>query len=356
MENSNEGKYLLDFLTKKSNIDSEIYVSGILGCGATFDDICIKSVPSELYVDGDKDVVEMDRNSFSASPMNKLFVTGSLIEQILKLGNNFAGVEKSNNIIDRHNAYISNSKYNDKKCNVIKSLDGESIFIHGFVIGDNNKIVACEDFGFTSNLYSYLEQFADENNFAPLVTMLKDGNGKIIYKSSLHNYRNELKVQFQVSKLSKLIKIYTEWNGQFDRKFRNGNLSYDNAIKFASQIVMYSKYIKAIEDKAFSNYSIDFDKINGTYPSNGVITDYVGTAAYWTYMFNGAKSFKIDGEEIFKPYEQVNDIVDYFKTYDINNSSDIITDAQTIAFNSLTNEIRSNQINNNKTYIKRNNH
>lgn len=356
MQNSNEGKKLFNFLTKEFNIDSKIYVSGILGCGATFDNTCIKSIPSELYVDGDKDIIEMDRNSFSASPMNKLFVTGSLIEQILKLGNNFASIEKSNNLIDRHNAYIRNSKYNDKKCNVVQSFDGKSIFIHGFVIDDNNKIIACEDFGFTSNLYSYLDQFADENNFAPLVTMLKDGNGNVIYMSPLHNYRNDFKVQFQVSKLSKLIKIYTEWYSQFDRKFRNDNMSYENAIMFATQILMYSKYLIAIQDKAFLNYSIDFNGKKGTYPSKGVITDYVGVAAYWTYLFNEAKNFKINGEEIFKPYEQVNDIVEYFKTYDKNCISDIITDAQTIAFNSLTNRICSNQINNNKTYIKRNNH
>lgn len=356
MQNSYEGKYLLNYLTNELNIDSEIYVSGILGCGATFDNLCIKSVPTELYVDGNKDEVKKDRIGFSTSPMKELFLEGSLIEQILKLANNFTSIEESNNIIDRHNAFVRNSKYTDRRCNVIKSDNEESIFIHGFVLDGNNKIITCEDFGFTSNLYGYLDQFADESNFAPLVTMVKDSNGKVIYESPLHNGRTNLKEQFQMSKLSKLIQIYDEWNGQFDKEFRNGNMSYENAIKFATQIIMYSKYIKAIENKAFSKYSFDFGKITGSYPSSGVITDYIGATAYWTYMFNNAKSFKIDGEEVFKPYEEVNNIIEYFKTYSTDKVSDIITDAKTTAFNSITSKIRNTQVGSNKTYIKRHNH
>lgn len=357
MQNNNEERNLLDYLINNADIDSELYVSGIIGCGATFDDVCIKSIPNEMFNEDEKNVINKNRSSFSASPMNGLFLDGSLIEQILKLNNNFLSVKESRSIIDKHNAFIRNSKYIDKTFNIIKSEDEESIFIHGFVLDGNKKIIACEDFGFTRNIYSYLDQFADENNFAPLVTMVKDGNDNVIYKSSLHNYRNNLKEEFQVSKLSKLIKIYTEWYGQFDRKFRNGNMSNENAIKFATQILMYSKYLIAIQNDAFSKYSIDFNtKKSITYPSNGVITDYVGAAAYWTYLFNSAKSFKINNEEIFRPYEEVNNIVEYFKTYDSNNNSDIITDAQTIAFNALTNKIHISQVSTNKKYLKRNNH
>lgn len=355
MGNNAEEKRLLNFLMNSVDIDSELYVSGILGCGATFDDVCIKSIPNEMFDEKDKNVINTNRSSFFASPMNGLFVEGSLIEQILKLNKNFKGVEESQNIIDRHSAFIRNNQYTDRSFNIIKSDDNDSMFIRGFVLDSNKKIITCEDFGFTKDIYSYLDIFADENNFAPLVTMVKDSNGNVIFESSLHNYRNNLREEFQVSKLSKLIKIYTEWYAQFDRKFRNGNMSYENAIKFATQILMYSKYLKTIQNNALSKYSIEFN-MDIAYPANGVITDYVGAAAYWTAAFNSAKSFKINNVEVFKPFEEVNNIVEYFKTYDKENISDMITDAQTIAFNSLTNKIRITQVGNNKTYIKRNNH
>lgn len=83
--------------------------------------------------------------------MNGLFVEGSLIEQILKLNKNFKGVEESQNIIDRHNAFIRHSEYTDRTVNVIKSDDNDSVFIRGFVLNSNKKIITCEDFGFTKD-------------------------------------------------------------------------------------------------------------------------------------------------------------------------------------------------------------
>lgn len=54
MCNNIEERNLLNYLTNNVNIDSEIYVSGILGCGAKFDDVCIKSIPNELFSENEK--------------------------------------------------------------------------------------------------------------------------------------------------------------------------------------------------------------------------------------------------------------------------------------------------------------
>lgn len=342
-------KNLFEYFSKETTIESEFYVSGIIGTGSIFDNILIKLVPN--CISRDESITDLKK--LYEIQNKKSLANGLLIEQILYLKDNYSDSLEINSVIARYLSYIKDVFLEDEKMCIMSSSKHSTLYVKGFVFDDNNEISTCTTFGFSSNLYEYLEEFEDKYSFFPLITKLEDNNGNIIYESPLHKYRNDLQEQLQVSKFSKLIKTYIEWFGQFDKCLRNGNLTKVAAIKFATQMVMYSKYIKACERQAFSKYNIVFESKTISYPTSGVITDYVGVVPYWTTIFDDAKSFNINGEEIFKPFEEVNNITEYFKSLSGLSSEQIITHAQTISFNSIVTKSELNAISSSKKYINK---